>query len=135
MANAEIINALRCCASLDTSCKGLCSYHGVEYCLSKKDLDAAAALKAAEKRIAEQQKQIAQLYMLLNNRINEIAELEAQMPKEGEWIGEGDGYADGEMVYDMWSCSECGEYFDEWDDRPTWNYCPNCGAKMKGEQK
>lgn len=76
--------------------------------------DAADALEAAEKRIAE---------------------LEKRLSKEGEWIGEGDGYADGEMVYDMWSCSECGEYFDEWDDRPTWNYCPNCGAKMKGEQK
>ena len=50
----------------------------------------------------------------------------------GEWIGDGDGYADGLMVYDMWSCSCCGEYFDEWDDRPTWKYCPNCGARMKG---
>ena len=50
MTNAELIKALRCCASLDTSCKGLCSYHGVEYCLSKKDLDAADALEAAEAR-------------------------------------------------------------------------------------
>ena len=53
MTNAELIKALRCCASLDTPCKGLCPYHGVEYCLSKKDLDAADALEAAEKRIEE----------------------------------------------------------------------------------
>ena len=53
MTNAELIKALRCCGSLDTPCKGLCSYHGVEYCLSKKDLDAADAIEAAEKRIAE----------------------------------------------------------------------------------
>ena len=52
--------------------------------------------------------------------------------KTGVWIGEGDGYADDNMVYDMWSCSVCGEYFVEWDDKPTWNYCPNCGAKMVG---
>lgn len=126
MTNAEIINALRCCASLDTSCKGLCSYHGVEYCLSKKDLDAAAALKAAEKRIAEQQKQIAQLYMLLNNRINEIAELEAQMPKEGEWIVDKKGYP--QII-----CSLCDVHIPMvagWCMDAHINYCPNCGARM-----
>jgi len=51
----------------------------------------------------------------------------------GHWIGEADGYADGELVYDIWSCSCCGKYFDEWDDKPTWNFCPNCGAYM-GEE-
>ena len=51
MTNAELIKALRNCASPDMACKGLCPYHGVEYCLSKKDLDAADALEAAEKRI------------------------------------------------------------------------------------
>ncbi len=50
--------------------------------------------------------------------------------KTGEWCADYDGYSDGEPVYDMWWCSACGEYFDEWDDRPTWKYCPNCGAKM-----
>ena len=51
--------------------------------------------------------------------------------KTGKWCADYDGYADGEPVYDMWWCSACGEYFDEWDDRPTWKYCPNCGAKME----
>jgi len=50
----------------------------------------------------------------------------------GYWHGEGDGYADGELVCDMWQCSCCGEWFDEWDDKPTWNFCPNCGADMRG---
>lgn len=55
------------------------------------------------------------------------------MPKEhktGNWLADFDGYADEEPVYDMWWCSECGEYFDEWDDKPTWKFCPNCGAQM-----
>ena len=58
MTNAELIAALRNCASPDMACKGLCPYHGVEYCLSKKDLDAADALEAAEKRIAELEEDI-----------------------------------------------------------------------------
>ena len=49
----------------------------------------------------------------------------------GEWIGEADGYADGELVYDMWYCSNCDYQIDD-DREPTFNYCPNCGAKMKG---
>lgn len=51
-------------------------------------------------------------------------------PIEGYWYGEADGYSDGELVYDEWFCSECGTHFNEWDDKPTWKYCPNCGAKM-----
>lgn len=50
-------------------------------------------------------------------------------PKKGHWIGISDGYADGYPVYDQWECSCCGVI--EEDDEPTWNYCPNCGAKME----
>lgn len=56
---------------------------------------------------------------------------DVQPTKSGHWNAEGDGYADGEMVYDMWQCGCCGEWFDEWDDKPTWNFCPNCGADMR----
>lgn len=68
--------------------------------------DAADALEAAEKRIAE---------------------LEAQLPKEGEWIWNSDT--------GTYHCSECnatspqedqdGEYID------CPNYCPSCGARCK----
>lgn len=50
------------------------------------------------------------------------------------WIGEGDGYADGEMVYDIWICSNCGYVVDEGDnEKPWYNFCPNCGADMREE--
>lgn len=48
------------------------------------------------------------------------------------WIGEGGGYADGEMVYDVWSCSNCGYIVDEGDNEPPQHkFCPNCGADMR----
>lgn len=58
---------------------------------------------------------------------------ESLRPK-GLWIGEGDGYADGELVYDVWYCSECNHCIDDGTDVPEMlpNYCPSCGAKMEG---
>ena len=55
--------------------------------------------------------------------------------RHGRWDGEGDGYADGEIVIDVWYCSECGYCIDDGTDDPNIlpNYCPNCGAYMMGE--
>ena len=57
--------------------------------------------------------------------------------RHGEWQGDGDGYADGEIVLDVWYCSECGYCIDDGTDDPHIlpNYCPNCGAKMDLEGK
>lgn len=54
--------------------------------------------------------------------------------RHGQWEGEGDGYADGEIVLDVWHCSECGYCIDDGTDDPHMlpNYCPSCGAKMDG---
>ena len=50
----------------------------------------------------------------------------------GTWEGTADGYADGELVYDTWTCSECG-YTAETDEPDCLTkFCPNCGAKMEG---
>lgn len=41
---------------------------------------------------------------------------------------EGDGYADGEMVYDEWICPNCGEHYEvDYDD---YDFCPNCGQRI-----
>ena len=51
----------------------------------------------------------------------------------GHLVGEADGYADGELVYDVWFCSECDYTFED-DANPNGSkhhaYCPVCGAKM-----
>ena len=52
----------------------------------------------------------------------------------GEWIGSADGYADGELVYDIWECSECGYVIDEEDDPDMLpQFCPKCYAAMTDE--
>ncbi len=41
---------------------------------------------------------------------------------------EGDGYANGKMVYDEWICPNCGEHYEvDYDD---YDFCPNCGQKI-----
>ena len=56
--------------------------------------------------------------------------------RHGRWDGEGDGYADGEIVIDVWYCSECGYCIDDGTDDPNIlpNYCSNCGAIMDVEE-
>lgn len=55
--------------------------------------------------------------------------------QNGVWVGEADGYADGELVYDVWYCSECNYCIDDGTDDPSLlpNYCPVCGARMLPE--
>lgn len=55
---------------------------------------------------------------------------------EGIW---GDGYAEDEegnpqIVYEEFECSNCGQEHLA-DGEPEWNYCPECGARMDGDQQ
>ena len=52
--------------------------------------------------------------------------VERQKPKMPDY--EGDGYADGEMVYDTWICPNCGKKYEvDYDD---YKHCPNCGQAI-----
>ena len=57
-------------------------------------------------------------------------DLESLRPR-GTWEGTADGYADGELVYDTWTCSECGYTVDTDNVDELTKFCPNCGAKME----
>ena len=72
--------------------------------------------------------------VVLASEIERLPAADVRPVVKAEWHGEGDGYADGELVYDMWSCPVCGKCFFEWEEKPDWNFCPNCGADM-GEAK
>ena len=59
-----------------------------------------------------------------------ISALEKQIPKEV--IAEGDGYADGSMVYDIFYCPSCDHRMEEYEVE---DYCPNCGQKICWEDE
>lgn len=41
---------------------------------------------------------------------------------------EGDGYSDGQLVYDTWICPSCGQHYEvDYDD---YDYCPECGQHI-----
>lgn len=44
---------------------------------------------------------------------------------------EGDGYADGAMVYDMAFCPNCEHEFEEDSENWECDFCPNCGQKLR----
>lgn len=60
-------------------------------------------------------------------------------PQTGRWIG----YDSDSDRYDEIKCSDCGKHFtvdtDRFCDigfvREDLHYCPNCGAKMNGEEE
>ena len=52
--------------------------------------------------------------------------VEKQKSKKPDF--EGDGYADGHLVYDTWICPCCGKHYEvDYDD---YDFCPNCGQKL-----
>lgn len=56
-----------------------------------------------------------------------IEALEKQIAKEPYYSG--DGYWNGELVYDTWTCPNCSKSYEvDYDD---YDFCPNCGQKIK----
>ena len=44
---------------------------------------------------------------------------------------EGDGYADGEMVYDIALCPNCEHIIEEDSENWECDFCPNCGQRLR----
>lgn len=82
-------------------------------------IDKQDAIKAIDDVLMEDE----QYKVWLKLGINNLKPVDAQPVRHGKWIGKSTG---GEY-FDC--CSECG--YVEFD-APN-NYCPRCGAKMRGE--
>ena len=116
MTNAELIEAIR----ENEECNNCELWKHGECNERKMSIAASDALEAADKRIAELNTKCADLQSQINSMENEIEEL---IPKDGEWLDE----QRGRWIYAK--CNLCGKVQDVRS-----NYCPNCGAKMIGEQ-
>ena len=95
-------------------------------------------IKKWEKYIGNYEKEIPyneDIYVSIMMTIEDEPTVDAVPVRHGHYVGEADGYANGELVYDVWKCSECGCVFEDDYEKPTYNYCPNCGADMRGEEE
>ena len=67
------------------------------------------------------------LYRLSGDRLlawdMAIEALEKQIPEVPNY--EGDGYINGELIYDTWICPCCGRHYEI--DYDHYVYCPECG--------
>lgn len=52
--------------------------------------------------------------------------VEKQTAKKPDY--EGDGYSDGQLIYDTWICPCCAQHYEVDYDRC--DYCPNCGQRI-----
>ena len=123
MTNEELIKTLRYCGNFADrdGCDEECPYFNDKDCPKRIMCDAADALEAAEKRIAE-------LSLDCEMYQQKSMELDAQMPKQGKWISDlPNGLFEN---VNPWKCSVCGKHQHFRED-----YCPNCGARMRGEEK
>ena len=59
-----------------------------------------------------------------------VEAMEKQIPKE--LIAEGDGYADGSMVYDSFYCPSCDHHMEDYEVK---DFCPKCGQKICWEEE
>ena len=73
---------------------------------------------------------------ILDDVGRDINRLQPAQPKRGKWIYGEDSMAD---CVDGYRCDQCG-FFVPWDYQhksidyiKDYNFCPNCGADMRGE--
>ena len=102
------------------------SYWKARYNMTEKDLaeDYRMVLHEAKSMGCNE---IKALYNIpLKNMEMIVQALEKQIPKKPTY--EGDGYADGHLVYDTWICPCCETRYEV--DYEEYDYCLHCGQKI-----
>ena len=75
-----------------------------------------------------------QAYLIALSALRPVSREQVEKVWGAHWMGSADGYADGELVYDIWTCSNCGYVIDEEDDPDMLpQFCPKCYAAMTDE--
>ena len=76
-------------------------------------------------------------YWAWMERLKKLPSAEVEPVKRGCWIVYKHKPANREEYFYYAVCSECGDMFncvETIEDKPIWNYCPNCDAKMEGTE-
>lgn len=69
------------------------------------------------------------IYIDKNECARRIKAIPSADRPSGEWIDDIEAESNG----DYWAnCSRCGMQIDVHENRGYYNYCPNCGARMRG---
>ena len=79
---------------------------------------------------------LADLKDIVVNKGIPLDKIEGKIAEPKRVIYIGDGYYNGEMVYDMAKCPSCGERYE--DDEPAWKYarfCMQCGQAISWEME
>lgn len=130
MNNTELIKALRYCGA-KMGCRDCPLWNKPSDACFQIVIDAADALEANERLLDQNTKRCEALRKQLResheNYEKHLNELEAQIPKEGEWIYED---LDNFRKYKV-TCPHCGAWYignyDAYDEPSDFNYCPHCG--------
>ena len=101
--------------------------------MTEEFISRAEAVKAANEWVSEACMAPVMRVSRLFDKLAKVPAADVAEVVYGQWEGEGDGYADGEIVLDVWHCSQCGYCIDDGTDNPDClpKYCPGCGAKME----
>ncbi len=95
-------------------------------------LDMAISALSEQKSLKERMEQLyleESLKEDLENLIKENERLRnALSENKGEWIADVDKWGDVVTTVNGYTCSKCGVFNSDKD-----NFCPNCGADMRGE--
>jgi DNA-directed RNA polymerase subunit RPC12/RpoP len=73
-------------------------------------------------------------YKVFENCLADTPIIDVEEPKYGEWISDPKnqgGFTPGGNT--VKSCSECGWIYGAHKIVADYNFCPNCGAKMRGK--
>lgn len=96
-----------------------------ELSLAGTDANKCIKCKQEHEQLAKWLEELKQ-YRVIGTPEECMAALEKQKAKKPDF--EGDGYADGHLVYDTWICPCCGKHYEvDYDD---YDFCPNCGQKL-----
>lgn len=91
-------------------------------------IDARRELSLKCRELFKNERIAKEIYSYLCDGLEECDEVEPEREK-GNWVGIDD------EPCETFECDVCGFTLEDWIQGALYNYCPNCGADMRGEEE